>query len=405
MGWLDRWNLHELDAIVLVSLIWFLAQFVRYVFPPLFGTFRDIYGVSNTTLGLLFTSMMLAYAAMQFPSGAIADRIGEKRVVVAGAVVSTCGALLAFGVRTFPALVAAAALIGVGTGAHKTVAITLISSVYPRRTGRLLGTMDAIGHLGGAAGPAAVVLVLSLGLAWENLFLATGVAGIGLAVASRNRLARRSTSDEPAAHNHDDRGAVANGGGRSYLAPFTDVRFSTFVVVTVGFAVMWNGMAAFLPLYLESEAFLGAETAALVYGTLFLATFVQPVTGALADRFGRFVVMVGTLGVATASLLVLTVAPSPLIAFVVVPVLGLGGHGFRPVRDAYLVETIPPSVGAGTLGIARTLMVGSGALAPAVVGYLSETAGFQVAFGVLTVALLVGTVLVGVLALVNGEAL
>lgn len=34
--------------VVSVSLLWFVVQFLRYVFPPLFGTFQSVYGVSNT---------------------------------------------------------------------------------------------------------------------------------------------------------------------------------------------------------------------------------------------------------------------------------------------------------------------------------------------------------------------
>ena len=408
IGWRD---LRELDVLLVTSLIWLLAQFVRYVLPPLFGTFRETYGVTNTTLGLLFTALMLAYAAMQFPSGAIADRVGTTRVVVAGVLVTAGGALVAFAVRSFPALVVAAVLIGLGTGVHKTVAITLLSRVYPRRTGRVLGTMDAIGHLGGVAGPAAVVAVLAAGLAWENLFLAVGVAGVGLAVAFRARMARRSAPEEPAAARATDGDGHGPGGedgaGRAaegmdaYLAPFADARFAAFVVVTVAFAAAWNGLASFLPLYLESEASLSTEAAGLVYGSLFLATFVQPVTGALADRLGRHGVMVGTLGLASACLGVLVATPVPAVAFVAVPLVGVGSHGFRPVRDAYLVETIPESVGGGTLGIARTIMVGAGAVAPAAVGHLSETFGFDVAFGALTVLLVGATGLVGALALLR----
>lgn len=393
-------DLREFDVLLVTSLIWFLAQFVRYVFPPLFDTFRAVYGVSNTTLGLLFTSLMLAYAGMQFPSGAIADRVGTAHVIFVGALVAAGGALLAFGVRSFPALVAAAVLIGLGTGAHKTVAINLLSRIYPRRTGGTLGTMDAIGHLGGAAGPAGVVLVLSLGLGWGVVFLAVGIAGIAFAAAFRERLGRRTdvpdSAERPSSDDDDAPAGIADD-VRAYLTPFVDPHLSAFVLVTVAYSVAWNGTTAFLPLYLETEAGLSTESAALVFGSLFLAALVQPVTGSLADRVGRYGVMVATLGLAGASLLALVVTPVPTVAVVAVPLIGLGGHGFRPVRDAYLVETIPHSAGGGTLGIVRTVMLGVGATAPAIVGYVSDSTGFAVAFGVLAGALVVGTGLIGAL--------
>ncbi|ERH11925.1 MAG: major Facilitator superfamily, partial [halophilic archaeon J07HB67] len=86
-------SLAGFDALVLVSLIWFLAKFLRYAFPPLFPTFQTEFAVSNGQLGAAFTAMMTVYAAMQFPSGALADRLGVVRVVVCGAGVAAVGAL------------------------------------------------------------------------------------------------------------------------------------------------------------------------------------------------------------------------------------------------------------------------------------------------------------------------
>ena len=82
--WLAR--LSALDVLALTALLWFLAKFLRYAFPPLFGTLQTVYGASNTELGLTFSALMGGYAVMQFPSGALADRSGTVRVIVGGAV-------------------------------------------------------------------------------------------------------------------------------------------------------------------------------------------------------------------------------------------------------------------------------------------------------------------------------
>ncbi|MFC6754005.1 MFS transporter, partial [Halorubrum tibetense] len=90
---MDLRRLGEYDVLVLVSLIWFLGKFVRYAFPPLFETLQGAYGVSTATIGVAFTGFMTVYALMQFPSGAVADRVGPVRVIVAGAAVAGLGAL------------------------------------------------------------------------------------------------------------------------------------------------------------------------------------------------------------------------------------------------------------------------------------------------------------------------
>jgi MFS family permease len=388
-----RGRLARFDALVLTSLIWFLAKFLRYAFPPLFGTFRDTYGVSNAVIGGAFTALMLAYAAMQFPSGALADRIGGVRVVTAGVVVAGVGALLLSMSLPFTGLVAVMVLVGAGTGAHKTVAVRLLSRVYRRRTGLALGVMDTFGAFGGVVAPTAVVAVLGANaFGWHTVFLAGGVAGLVLAVLFAWRVPRRVP---------DDRQTAASGGFETYSRLFSDRWFLTFVGVTVLFSFAYNGAVAFLPLYLTDTAGLSPAVASLIYSALFLVSIVQVVTGEVSDHVGRLWVIGGTLGVATVGLAMVVVLPTASV-FVLggaVVAFGLGSHGFRPVRGAYLVELIPESVAGGALGVVRTAIMGVGAIAPVMVGVVSDIAGFQAAFALLSAALTGSLLLVGVVAL------
>ena len=81
------------DALVVTALVWFLGKFLRYAFPPLFGTLQDAYGVSTAVVGTAFSGLMLVYALAQFPSGTLADRLGAVRIIAGGAVVAAVGAL------------------------------------------------------------------------------------------------------------------------------------------------------------------------------------------------------------------------------------------------------------------------------------------------------------------------
>ena len=382
------------DVLILVSLIWFLGKFVRYTFPPLFDALQASYGVSNAVMGLAFTGFMIAYALMQFPSGAIADRIGPVPVIVAGVAVAGVGALALVVDSPFWALVAAMLVIGTGTGVHKTVAVRLLARVYPSRIGRMLGAHDTLGGLSGVAAPAVVVLFLSApptlsilldrlpGADWRGLFLFTGIAALALAVAFALRIPGQLPAKETV-----DGSDGSTPDARDYLRLFRKPRFSAFVLVTTGYAFAHNGLVAFLPLYLSREAGLATTTASLLYSIVFAVTFVQLATGDLSDRIGRFPVMVGTLGLAATALVALVVAPgfgAGVVAFaVVVAAFGLGAHGFQPVRSAYLIELLPDWLAGGGLGVVRTLLMGAGALAPGVVGVVADVAGFRPAFALL----------------------
>jgi MFS family permease len=380
-----------LDVLALTALLWLLAKVLRYALPPLFGTFRSTYGVSNTELGVVFSALMVGYAAMQFPSGALADRIGTVRVIVGGAVVASAASLVLFVSSTYLLLLVAVVGIGVGTGAHKTVAITLLSTVYTERTGRALGTMDTVGELGGVVAPALVVAVLAASIRWQYVFLVAALGGVVLAVAFGLRVPDR-LPDDGAATNGGDGGDVAFG---DYLTAFRAPRFSAFVVVAVLFSFVMNGAAAFLPLYLQSRPGVSPELAGLLYSGFFVVSFVQVATGDAGDRVGHLVligVLMGLAGMALVGLVV--VGTGALAAGGLTLAFGIGLHGTRPCRDAYLMTVIPDGVAGGTLGVVRTAMLGAGAVAPALVGFLSDVATFDVAFGLLAGAVVLSVVVV-----------
>jgi len=145
------------DILVFTSLIWFMVQFLRFVFPPLFETIQGDYGVSNTEVGLMFSALLFAYSCMQFPAGYLSDVFNERVVITAGTVVFGLGSLLVVLSDPFWTLLVGVGLIGLGTGTHKTVAVNLLSRLYPSKTGLSIGVMDTIGQAGGVFAPAVVV--------------------------------------------------------------------------------------------------------------------------------------------------------------------------------------------------------------------------------------------------------
>lgn len=405
------------DALVVAGLVWFLGKFIRYAFPPLFETLGDTYGVSRTILGLSFSGFMFVYALMQFPSGVLADRFGDIRVITIGSIVTTVGALALVVDLPFFVLAAAMVAMGLGTGTYKTVSVGLLSRAYPARTGRVLGIFDTFGTFGGVAAPAAVVLVITLpplfGAPWRTLFLAAGLVSVVLTIAFAVRVpARLSAMDQNTADGETDGGSklgttdrqdeadsAGRGGGTSpgyqaYIRLFRQPQFVGFMAVTAIFGFGYSGAVAFLPLYLVSETALSAVTANLLFSVLFVVSLVQIITGDTSDRVGTVPVIILMLAVATVGLVGILAFADTAGSLVLgggVVLLGIGAHGFRPVRSVYIMELVPSTVAGGSLGIVRTMLMIANALAPAIVGYLSETVGFTIAFELLAGMLALGT--------------
>ena len=421
------------DLVLLIALLWFMVQFLRFVFPPLFGTFQELYGVSNTQTGLLFTLLMFGYSAMQFPGGLLSDRFHEVTVIVSGAGLFTAAALFTFVAPTFGLITLAAVGIGLGTGVHKTVAIAYLSRVYPERTGLSLGIMDTVGQFGGMLAPIAVVAVLARGLPGRTVFLLGAAASAVLAALLyvRAKPHASSESEQESTTGESTPAEATNGGStdaadaadaadtteaidvdsaevdhaedeataesHSYVTIFTDRKLVLFLCVTVLFTFSWNGLSAFFPLFLADAKELSPGTAGIAYSLLFAASISQTVTGGASDRVGKLAISLTLFGVMIAGLLSLLVVDSVAMILGVTVLTGIGFHGFRPVRDSYLMDLIPDSIGGGTLGIVRTFMTAIGGAAPAVIGLLSDLFGFGVAFGVIAGALAVGGLFIAVL--------
>lgn len=390
-----RWSrFSRYDVLVVVAGIWFLGKFLRYAFPPLFEELKTAFGVSNTAVGTAFTGFMIVYAMMQFPSGLLADRFGPVRVIVAGVLTAVLGAAVVVFGGPFGLLVVAMLVMGAGTGAHKTVAIKLLALVYPVRTGRTLGIFDTLGTFGGVVAPLGVAGVLAFAVDWRLIFLFAGILGVTLGGAMMLRVLPRLP--EP-----DEHGATERLRMRAYARPFTQPRFLAFVVVTLGFSFAYNGIVAFLPVYLAQEAGTSTAVASLLYSVFFVVSVVQVATGELADRLGRLSVISGTLSLATVSVGVLLVSSRwshevfgvPILGALSVVGIGLGSHGFRPVRGVHLEALLPDSLAGGGLGAVRTALMGAGAVAPALVGVLADQTDFGVAFIPLFVSLVLAVVL------------
>lgn len=386
-------RLGRLDAIALTSALWFLSKFVRFAFPPLFERLARVYDASPAVLGTAFSGLLMIYAAMQFPSGLVADKINSVIVIGIGTALAAVGALVLAVDSPLIVLVGAMLLIGAGTGPVKTVGIRVLSRTYPTQTGRALGVFDTFGTLGGAAAPAAVVFFGNaprlVGAGWRTTFLVAGIGGLAVTAAFVVRVPNRLPE---AGINEASEGTSVP--LREYGVLFREWRFSVFVLVTTLFSFAYNATLAFLPLYFTQEAGLTTTMASLLFSVLFAVSLVQLLTGEISDRTGELPLVAFTVGLAATGLggiLLLSDVAGPLVLGGAVVSLGLGAHGYRPVRGAYLMSVIPSSVAGGSLGAVRTIQMVAGASSPALVGLLSETAGLRPAFWLLTAALVAAT--------------
>lgn len=180
----------------------FLSHFYLLSFPPLFPLLTAEFGLTNAQLGLAVSAMSVA-ALLQMPVGSLVDRVGATRVFVAGVAVTAAGVALVGLSESYPVILAAAGLSGIGQSAFHPADYAILEAVTdPAVEGRSFSVHTFSGFAGFAAAPL-VVGTLGLTVGWQAALLAVGSVGVlyaavaGLLLRSLD-VARRDERDRAA---------------------------------------------------------------------------------------------------------------------------------------------------------------------------------------------------------------
>ncbi len=163
--------------------------------PAIGGTFS----VGPAEWGLLVGIFLVGAGAFQVPAGLLARRYGPRPVALCGAgllAVSASGSAFA---PTFPALVAARLVAGVGAALFFSPAIGLVASLFPPgRRGLPVGGFSSAFSGGAAAGVLATALLVPV-VGWRLALLFGGVGLGALTVLTVLAIPRRIGAAEPVA--------------------------------------------------------------------------------------------------------------------------------------------------------------------------------------------------------------
>ncbi|PSQ18118.1 MFS transporter, partial [Halobacteriales archaeon QS_8_69_73] len=70
-------------VLTLCTLAFTATMVARLAISPVVPDVTAAFSVSRSAVGLALTGMWAAYALAQFPSGVLADRVGERRIILA----------------------------------------------------------------------------------------------------------------------------------------------------------------------------------------------------------------------------------------------------------------------------------------------------------------------------------
>ena len=328
------------------------------------------FGLSLTQAGVLKSVFHAATAAGRIPSGHLAERLGERRLLALGTLGTAVGWLLVAEADGFRALLLAVLAAGIGSGVQHSLASSLVNRAYPH--GERSRAVRVVHGLAGDAGQAVVPALLALGIGivgWRMSVWSCGVAMAVVALGVHLSLQRSVPDAPPAAFGADPAaGSVRGAAGRR------DFLLSGAVVVVDAVA-----RSAFLLLapFLMVEKGLPVEHAGYAVMLIFAGCAAGKLgCGLVAERLGTIRTIAIAELAAALGMVAAVVAPMDVLWVLLAPIgLALGG------ASAALSASSAPHA-AATPGLFHVTTAAAGVAAPIVAGGLGDAWSATVATAV-----------------------
>ncbi|MBZ0143698.1 MAG: MFS transporter, partial [Rhodocyclaceae bacterium] len=130
------------------------SHFFHLLLPPLFPWLMPEFGLSFTQAGALMTAFFVVSGLGQALSGFVVDRIGPRRVLLAGIACFVLAALLLAAANGYAMLLAVGAMAGLGNSVFHPADFTVLNrKVSPARLGHAFSAHGLSGNLGWAIAP------------------------------------------------------------------------------------------------------------------------------------------------------------------------------------------------------------------------------------------------------------
>jgi MFS family permease len=260
-----------------LTLVNFLNYVDRQILYAIFPAVQVDLGLTDAQLGLVASAFIVVYMLVTPIAGYLGDRFRRLPLIGASVVVWSVATLASGAARTFGALAAARALVGVGESCYSPLSTSVLSDAFPKkRHGRVLSVFNLAVPVGSAFG-----YVLGSALAarygWRTAFHLVGAPGLAIGLLLFFTVDPRRGALERG----DDRVSAANVGELARNPVYVE---TTAAMTALTFVL--GALAAWMPTFLVRIHGLSMSEAGMTFGLLTAATGLvgTAVGGWLGDR-------------------------------------------------------------------------------------------------------------------------
>ncbi len=356
----EAWTLGLVAAVHMVSHFYWLA------FIPLLPALKELMQVSYVELGLALTLMNIVSALVQAPTGFLVDRFGARLLLVLGVATGAAGFILVGLFPTYPVMLAAAVLVGLGNAVYHPADFSILSAeMSAARMGRAYSVHALTGYLGFAAAPP-VVLALAYFGGPQFALVASGLIGVVIALPLLPEVPRERRKSSGAV-----RVEKKSNSARALITPSVIALTIMFTTLSLSTNIMQTYMVVALQGLLNVSVAVG-NTAL----TTFLFMMVAGILfgGFLADRAKRqSYIAAGGFGLAALCVIALAVLrPGAAGAIGIFALAGFLAGIIVPSRDLLVKAAAPPDAVGRVFGIVTTGFNFGGIIGPPIGGALVD---------------------------------
>jgi len=300
-------------ALLLVSVAMFGNYYAYDALNPVVDLLRSQRGLDYGQVGMLSTAYNVAALLVLLLGGYAIDRWGTRRAIPLFAAICVAAAALTAAAPNYETLVAGRFLLGMGAEPLIVAATTVLAKWFSgRELGFAFGVNLSISRLGSASTDWSTSFAEPLYANWQDpLWLATGVAAVGLAAALLySRMEARAASPS------DSEQAPAEG-RLSFRESYSFGRAYWYIVaLCVVFYAAVFPFRTFAIDYFQQAHGVGRDAAGLLSSLLPMAAIIAtPLFGLWADRSGKraLFMVVGTAVMLPLFLAATYLPPGPLV--------------------------------------------------------------------------------------------
>jgi len=345
------------------------------------GYIKQDFGLADNLAQIIPSMALFWFFVLSVPSGILQDKFGKRNMLNIGMLITGIGMIVPFFHYSFPVMLAAFILLGIGNTIVQVSANPLLYDVSPKeKYPSYMSLSQFLKAIISLLGPIITTFMAASFGNWKLVFAVYAVTSALAVLWLYFTPIEESRSEHKAA---------------TFKSCFSLLKNRTIVVLALGIFMLVGsdvGMNSNIANFLQNEFQLTLENASLGISIYFTALMIGRFSGAVILNWisaRRFLLITSI--VALVSLAGMILAPSLILAQAAIFMVGLGSANLFPLIFSIAVEKMPDR--SNEISGLMIMAVSGGAFLPPLMGLVTTGAGIKAGFLVLVVAMvyLVGT--------------